>query len=421
MIWGSTPGLDIRPQHAPAALVQRHLTDEAALWAHPGADLRVDPLVEVGALVAQGAPVLRLRHQPRIILCAPMPARVATLDLGPGRRLHEMRFFHEPEAGRHRHTVEAATQTPEDLRKLMQSAGVWPLIQSRPFGRLPSPTEIPAAIFVMLLDTRPGAPSPLEAVAKRMPDLELGLDALCRLTAGAVFLCQPPGADAVHMGRRAGNLQILRARPRHPWGLAGYQVHRHCPADMDRPVWDLQAEDAAGLGELLRTGMVPQTRRIAVGGAAMDRALLFDCQPGADLRGLCHGHVAPGPHRILTGSALDGRVSHWLGARDRQVTALPPAPDTRRAHWFIRALRGASRPVPLIPTAALEQAMGEALPTIPFLRALSADDSEAAIRLGALSFVEEDLALADYVSGAVPRLSGRLRSMLDRMAEEQAP
>ena len=89
-------------------------------------------------------------------------------------------------------------------------------------------------------------------------------------------------------------------------------------------------------------------------------------------------------------------------------------------HWLTSALRSASRPVPLIPTAALEQSLGGALPAVALVRALSAGDRETAVRLGALSLVEEDLALADYVTCAEPRLSVLLRGILQAIEAEEA-
>jgi len=154
--------------------------------------------------------------------------------------------------------------------------------------------------------------------------------------------------------------------------------------------------------------------------AALRAGRLVRCQPGADLRALCHGHARPGPYTILSGSALEGRAARWLRRRDRQVTALGPAEARRGGHWFLSALHRAARPLPLIPTAALEQALGGELPAIPFLRALASGDAETAIRLGALSLLPEDLALADYVSCAEPGLSGLLAGLLNSLRAEEA-
>ena len=54
------------------------------------------------------------------------------------------------------------------------------------------------------------------------------------------------------------------------------------------------------------------------------------------------------------------------------------------------------------------------------MRALSSGDDETAIRLGVLSLLEEDVALADYVTGGEAHLAGLLRGMLDRIRTELA-
>ena len=170
---------------------------------------------------------------------------------------------------------------------------------------------------------------------------------------------------------------------------------------------------------LIETGMVPETRLVSVTGPALTKQRLVRCQPGADMRGLCLGFVRPGPHHIIAGSHIDGHSGHWLGPRDRQVTVLGDDAGHRRNHWFSAALTRAARPLPIIPTAALEQALGGDIPAVALIRALSAGDQETATRLGALSLVEEDLALADYVTAAEPSLSAQLRVLLNRIEQEE--
>src|SRR5690606_4646863 len=108
--------------------------------------------------------------------------------------------------------------------------------------------------------------------------------------------------------------------------------------------------------------------------------------------------VKPGPHRLLSGSSLDGVEGRWLGPWRGQVAAIAGTGTERSPHWFSAALRRSSRPLPIIPTAALDHAFGGILPAALLVRALAANDSETAMRLGALSLVEEDVALADYIT-----------------------
>jgi len=214
-------------------------------------------------------------------------------------------------------------------------------------------------------------------------------------------------------------LRVLTVPPLHPHGLAGVQIHRHCLATPARPVWDIAAEDVAAIGALLGDGQVAPTRLISVTGTALRAGRLVRCQPWADLRSLSRGHVRPGPHRHVSGSALDGRETRWLRPRDRQVSVMVPPARGEDHHWFLSALRGARRPLPLIPSAAMDQSLGGAIPAMPLLRALSVGDAEAATRLGVLSLLPEDMALADYLTCSEPRLARLLADMLAGIEREE--
>lgn len=394
------------------------LTDEAALVPEHGEELRVQLLVEENARVAQGQPLMRLRQAPGITLVAPMAGRVARIDLAPGRRLKQLVLFRDPEGDRHRCDTTHAQGSRDALRTLLQESGLWRAFRSRPFGRIPRPEENPSAIFVMAVDSRPGAARPDLAVIGREDDLERGLAALARFVDAAVYFVE---ARALHYhGAIPPGVTRLQSGVRHPQGLAGFHIHRQCPARVGATVWDIAVEDVADLGRLLASGYLHPTRVVALSGAALRESRLVRCQPGADLRGLTQPYVRPGPHDVLAGSFLDGRPAHWLGPRDHLVTVLGRAPSPRARHWFGAALERAAHKAPIIPTAALEQSMGGgALPAAALVRALAAGDAETFTRLGGLSLVEEDLALADYATGARPRLANQLRALLDRIAQEE--
>ena len=392
----------VSPDPAPA------LTEEAALGPGFPPDFRIDLLVAEGDTVAQGQPVATDRRAPDLTLTAPMGGRIARIDTGPGRALSRILFFRDPAAGRH------AFRTDGDVAALMLATGLWTGFRRRPFGGFPAPGTRPAALVVMAHDTRPGALPPKVALKGAEDDFARGLTALATLTDGPVLLVQPPGPALADAPR----LRVIHAGPLHPQGLAGTHVHAHFPAAPDRPVWDIAAQEVAALGELIRTGHLPETRMIAVGGPAATGGRVVRCQPGADLHGLAQPVMRPGGAAILSGSSLDGIESRFLWLRDRQVTVMPRPPAPGQPHWFRAALARMSRPAPIIPTAALDHALPRSLPVMPFLRALSAGDDETAQSLDVLSLLEEDLALADYVTAADPALAATLRGMLDRIASE---
>ncbi|MDO5647090.1 Na(+)-translocating NADH-quinone reductase subunit A [Paracoccus sp. (in: a-proteobacteria)] len=400
-------GPDLPDIGAASVDIPEHITDETAIGGGFGPDFRVDPQVGVGDIVSQGAALLTDRRDPRITVTAPVAGRVARLDLGPGRRLEQVVLFHDPDGGRRVFDTTGAG-TVEGLRDLLLASGLWTAIQTRPGGRLADPDIAPSAIFIAAADTRPGAVSPM--VGLSADDLTTGIAALRRM--GPVYV--------IHDGMAAqSDVTMIRAGAIHPGGLAGWHIHAQHPASATRRVWVMDAPDVAALGALIRSGHLPQTRVVAVTGPGLSQARLLRTQAGADLRALVQGAMTPGPKRILSGSVLDGVETRHLRHGDRQVTVTLRDTAPTRGHWFRAALSRASRPVPVIPSAAVDQALPATVPAVPFLRALGSGNDEAAIALGALSLSEPDLALVDYVTGARPRFADLLRGVLDRTGAEQ--
>lgn len=395
------------------------ITAEAGLRTFRGDPPRVVLEVEEDALVPQGAPIARLRTAPDVCFVAPMPARVARVALSQGQRLSEIVLFHEAGGDAVSHDI-AESETEAGLRRLMQNSGLWLWLERRPFGGMPAPEERPGAIFVMASDTTPLAPDPRLALVGREEAFGRGLHALSRLTDGPVFVCQQPGPALFDGASPAGRLRVVEHGPHHPQGAAGLRIHALFPATLETPVWSIHAEDVAHLGTLIATGTLPMTRLVSVAGAALREARLVHTQPGADLRGLTHRIVQPGPHVVLSGSPLDGHAAHWLAPRHRQVTALPRPPQAKPPHWFVAALTRSATPKPMIPNAALDQSFAAGLPAAAFVRTLTSGDDETAMKMGLLSLLEEDVALADYVLGRNVHLPDVLRAMLDRIRAEFA-
>lgn len=387
------------------------LTSEAALTASPNEELRVDVLVAEDAQVAQGQPVLRLRAAPDIAFVAPMAGRVARVDLLPGHKLSQLVVFQEDHSNRHAFNAKSLA-----LPTLLQSSGLWCRIRSRPFGRMPRANECPAAIFVMGIDTTPDAPPPWAAISGREEDFSRGLAALTHFVI-ELFICEP--ANQPCPADLPTTVTRLSITPIHPQGLAGWQIHSHFPATPTAPVWEVHAEDVADIGALLATGYLPATRLVSITGDALRASSAVRCQHGADLRGLCQSLLRPGPHEVLSGSILNGQPAHWLGPHDRQATLLARPAAAKPPHWFATALERAARHAPIIPSAALDQSCGGAVPAAALIRALATADTEGFTRLGGLSLLAGDIALADYTTGARPRLEAQLGAMLHKIAAEE--
>jgi Na+-transporting NADH:ubiquinone oxidoreductase subunit A len=98
------------------------------------------------------------------------------------------------------------------------------------------------------------------------------------------------------------------------------------------------------------------------------------------------------------------------------VTALPRRQPRRGRDWLSR-LFTFEQGAPVIPSEALEQALGLDIPVVPLLRALSVGDVETAQRLGCLELLEEDLALPAYATGTGQDFPSLLRATLDSLEQ----
>ncbi len=413
--WERTAGLVPRfPGPPELSEVPEITTEEAVVRAPSGPPLRVRVLVSEGDTVARGQAVATLQDAPGIQLVAPISGMVAHVRLLPGKKLSEIVLFRAGDAVTKHDTASAADAS--GLRRLMMASGFWLRLRRRPFGGMPAETEVPVAILVTGSDTRPGAPNAKRALEGRTKSLQRGLAALSQLTEGKVFFCTTDADLPDDLGKAP--CQVILHGVRHPQGSAGILCHRQCPAGVGSPVWDVRAEDVADLGELLDTGALPQMRLIRISGEGLLHGQSLRTHLGADIRQLTRRLVAPGPVETFSGGLLDGRRASWLGISDRQVAVVPAQSRTTARHWLVDALVHMPRPVPIIPTAALTQALGAALPAAPLVRALGAGDEEGAQRLGLLSLLEEDLALADYALGEKGQIMAQVRCLLDRIHKE---
>lgn len=373
------------------------------------AGMRTELLVAEGQTVGCGTPLFRDRKRPEITITASSSGHIERIEIGPQRRLSLLTIIPEGEDAE-RFDL-AAADTPAGLRALMQQAGLWPALRTRPFDRVPAPDAEPAAVFVTAIDTRPHAPDPVMALGGVEDDFARGVDALSLLTQSQVYVCQDDGPDLVEPQDR---ISVVRFTGFHPSGLPGTHIARLHPATLNAPVWHINYQDAAALGHLLAHGTADFSRNISLAGPGMQRPRLLRVPMGADLHALSRPHLTPGPKRILSGSVLDGREAQYLSRYHLQASAIDRV-EPRDRNWFIAALSRASAPAAFIPTAAVDRTLGPDMSAVPLLRALSIGDAERAAQLGCLQLGEDDLALATYATGGETDFGARLRAVLDTL------
>jgi Na+-transporting NADH:ubiquinone oxidoreductase subunit A len=374
---------------------------------YPG--MRFDVLVESGDEVAAGQPLLRDRKQADRLVVAPVSGRVGAATRGARRSIESVEIAVAGDASS-RFTIPPSPDR-DSLRALLLASGLWAAVSARPFGHPANLATVPEALFITAMDTRPHAPDPAVVIAEHAGWFRRGAEALPLLTAGKTYLCHAAGREI------AGGDGVVAAAfsGRHPAGLPSTHIHHLHPVyRASRSVWQIGYQDVIALGRLLETGSVWTDRIVAVSGPAVSSPALLRTRPGASLHQLLSGRLATDAVRLVSGSGLDGRVQPFLSRGHLQAFAAPHhmGPQSKNGlRHFLRGLSEAGIP-PLIPNAAHEQAAPAGILPIPFLRALSVGDIDAALQLGALELVEEDMALLTYVDGDKADFGAMLRAVL---------
>ena len=132
---------------------------------------------------------------------------------------------------------------------------------------------------------------------------------------------------------------------------------------------------------------------------------------GASLEDLTRGEAKDGACTILSGSALSGRPGMHLGWLDRQVSLLQ-APERTAQHAHAQ-YEGLSRLIPLTPSEAFDRLLPQNILPVPLMRALASGNWDMALKLDALTLVEEDVALLGALCTSGMDYGKLLRRALD--------
>ncbi len=327
----------------------------------------------------------------------------------------------------------------DEVRALLVESGQWIALRTRPFSKVPAPTEICHSIFVTAVDTSPLTADPEVVMEDRLDDFSRGLEVLDKLTDGPVYVCCSPGS-ALGAAQIDG-VQVEYFDGRHPAGLAGTHIHTLDPVNRDKTVWCVGYQDVAAMGSLFATGRLDVRRVVALGGPVVKRPRLLATRLGAEIGPLVEGELAPGVNRVVSGSVLhgstaSGEVFGYLGRYANQVSCLVEGNERKFLGWFWpgfdrfslsrafgSALRGSSARYDfttttngahraMVPIGLFEKVMPlDIMPTF-LLRSLLMDDLERAEALGCLELDEEDLALCAFVSPGKENFGPALRRNL---------
>lgn len=425
-----------------------------------GGDLRLFPgdlagcklklLVQEGATVQAGDALVQDKAHPGIQLLAPVSGTIKQIVRGERRKLQEIVLVPSGDgAAAVVCTARSADQLlhapSSEILDAVCKSGLISLIQRRPFSRMADPTVRPKSIFINAMATAPFRADPAVAIRGREADFQAGINALGRLTDGAVFLCVSPGAAEFHGFR---HVAIHAFDGPHPSGNTSTHIHHLDPIHPGDTVWAVSAADLVLIGSLLRTGHLPTSRLVALGGpAVLEPARHHYLVPiGAPVSLLTGGRLVDAEVRLIKGDVLQGDVvpeSDAIHLSGSSFTALEEDRSREFMGWLLpghdkfsasnlfvsRLMPGAGRTWSLgtsrrgslrsmVLTGIYDRYVPLNIMVDYLVRACLARDTDEAIKLGILETDPEDFALCTVICPSKTDFGEAIRKTLHQIELE---
>lgn len=425
-------------------------TDRVALLAPDFRPLKLRPMVEEGAVVEAGTPVLQDKADDNYVLTAPVSGKVVAVNRGERRLLLGLEIEPDGRGAAKQFTrydaARIANLPREEVLAQVLGSGTLPYFHQRPFNYVAVPGTIPRDIFISSFDSAPFGLDENLVLKGREQEFQAGLDVCTRLTSGKVHLSlNASRSDLSPALTGAQRVELHRFQGPHPAGNVGVQIHHIKPIrNRHDVVWTIGIQEVAALGKLFLTGQLDSEQIVAVAGSAATNARYFKTLRGARISSFLQGKVAAGDVRHIAGNVLSGRqvtAAQFMGFYDRLLTLIPEATEPEFMGWTMPGLDKLSF-YPLFlsrlfpgkkyaPTTALNGGVRafivtgkyeEVLPMniLPMFlfRSILVGDIREMEGLGIYELAEEDVALCEFVCPSKVELQKLVRQGLNLIETE---
>ncbi|QDU59714.1 Na(+)-translocating NADH-quinone reductase subunit A [Planctomycetes bacterium Pan216] len=324
---------------------------------------KMRPVVQAGDAVKVGTPLLQDKDRPELVVVSPASGTVAEVKRGARRALLEVSV---DVAGRDEFedfgSLAPNVASRQQVRELLLKAGLWPTLRQHPYGRIANPDDIPKGIFVSCFESDPFLPDANVTLEGQEEAFALGVEALKRLTDGAVHLGVeaatrvPCRAIREVRGEGVEKHRIRGPRPASNPAVQAFFVDRVKPGEV---IWYLDPQDVAAIGMLVRDGHFPTDKVITLAGTGVKESdrTHYRVRRGTRASDLLDGKLVEGELRVVSGSLLTGTkidLASCLGFYDSALVVIPEGsnrreflgwlwPGAKRASWS-RAFASALRP-----------------------------------------------------------------------------
>jgi len=438
-------GFDINMQGvAEHIFVQNPMPDSVALKPTDFVGLTAKLMVKEGDKVLAGDPLSINKLQPEVKFTSPVSGTVSAVTRGERRALLNITVTPDKETEYKKFDVaDLDSMSREQVVSAMLEAGVWPFVKQRPYDVVANPNDKPKSIFVSAFDTAPLAPDYTFALEESADDFQVGMNALRKLTDGAVNLNIYKEGRAKTTFTNITGVEQNFFSGKHPVGNVGVQIHHIDPINKGDIVWVVNPQDVVIIGRLFSKGVFDARVVVALTGAVKSPRY-YKTILGANIQSLLAQEQLGDNMRIISGNVLTGTklgANDFIGYYDSQVTVIEEGNKPTFMGWlapgfdkysFSRAFfswlspkkkytlntntNGGKRA--FVFTGIYEDVLPMDIYPMQLIKAIMAEDVDKMEQLGIYEVVPEDLAICEFVCPSKIEMQSILRQGLNVMRKE---
>lgn len=283
--------------------------------------------VKVGDQVKIGTPLIEDKRDPDVVFLSPGGGRIAQINFGPRRVIREISVVLDHDEAYETFPTFSEIQLDkmarQDLVKILQTGGLWPLLRELPFRDIATSDFTPPAIIVDLDATEPFQPA-AEVYLKENIDLfEFGLKVLQKLSPTVLI---STAADNTFVRQHLNGYLTHVYKGKYPANDPGVLLYHIKKTPDENRTWYLGGQDVLLLARLLKTGRYPVARTIALGGHLISNQTHLLTRTGAPLDHIARGRadISDAARYIVGGifRGYSGSKDSYLGFYETALTLI---------------------------------------------------------------------------------------------------
>ena len=399
--------------------------------------LKPTMMVDEGDSVQSGQKLFENKKNPGTYVTAPSSGIVKSINRGEKRRFLSLIIETDD-------SIDPLTFDLNDYSNSIEflvDSGALAYFRTRPYNRMPEPSELPSAIFINACDTNPLAVDPNELIQHDQDLFNKGLGFIESIHNDIKTFCS---YQSNSFDQSVPGVSYNHFEGPHPAGLVGTHIHFLYPVGQNRTVWTISWQEVISLGYLLTNKKLRADKYISIGGPNTHEPKILKVKYGSNLSEASAGKILDNS-RVISGSVLHGHtgenvmnylahliirsqfyqmnqmIFYLIGLCLAQNFILSyqlsyQAGLNLKIFKFNVSMNGGNRAI--VPVSSYQEIMPLNILTTQLLKSLVTLDIELGEKLGVLELAPEDLALASYVCPSKYDYQSILDSNLDKMYEE---